>query len=139
MQAASSIQFFCVICGQSLTATADFAGGLFECPRCERHVPVPGHLAGEAPDRELLPAFTPEILSVEVKFVCPGCDRALLMDARWQGEPFECPKCGAGGHVPRWSRPGRGGTVPMVTLSPEEFDFLSASPDEAPLADGTLG
>ena len=80
------------------------------------------------------PAFSPEILSVEITFLCPGCDHALIADARAGGDPFICPKCEATGEVPEWARiKERADTadaekvVHTVTLSPEEIEFLSGA------------
>ena len=36
------IPFFCAVCGASLSAEVRLAGGVCECPDCERRVPVPG-------------------------------------------------------------------------------------------------
>jgi DNA-directed RNA polymerase subunit M/transcription elongation factor TFIIS len=129
------IEFFCAICGQSLTAETEFAGNVISCPMCERSVPVPGRLT--ASDWKWQPAYTPEILSVEITFVCPGCNRALIADARAAGDPFVCPKCDAKGEVPIWSQPREDSPSATVvreagTLSAEEIDFLSgSSPDRA--------
>ena len=132
------IEFFCVICGQSLTAEAEFAGNVITCPTCQRSVPVPGCLAWTDPDPKWHPAFSPEILSVEITFVCPGCNKALIADARWGREPFICPKCETNGEVPDWARAkvhASGPTEPVVvhtlTLSPEEIEFLSGTSEGA--------
>lgn len=77
------------------------------------------------------PVFSPEIISVEITFLCPGCNRSLLADARWGGKPFTCPKCDATGKVPNWTRakaPPDADTPKVIsapTLSPEEIAFLS--------------
>ena len=141
MHSESPIDFFCVICGQSLTAEAEFAGNVIACPTCERSVPVPGRLIAAERKPTSPPAFSPEILAVEISVVCPGCNRALVADARWVGEPFICPKCNATGDVPDWARTkvraSDGDAPPVVhtlTLSPEEIDFLSGASAEVAIS-----
>ena len=114
----------------SLTTSSEFAGRVIECSQCERVVPVPGWKAPEG--AVCPPVFSPEIFSIEIKFACAGCDRALLADLRWGGEHFACPKCGTAAHVPEWfgsnPRLAKTGLPPQVhaaALSPEEIDFLN--------------
>ena len=128
------IEFFCAICGQSLTAPAEYAGNVIGCPSCERAVPVPGCPSGEDGKPSWQPAFSADILSVEITFVCPGCRDPLVADARYSGEPFDCPKCAATGQVPRWiaasSLPAERhapAVVHAAALSAEEIDFLSGA------------
>ena len=127
------IEFFCAICGQALTAESHFAGSVISCPTCHRSVPVPGRLAWSDPGASWYPAFSPEILSVEVTFVCPKCNNALIADARWSGEPFTCPLCETNWEVPDWTRarmrppdPDAPAMVKPVELSAEEIEFLSS-------------
>jgi len=111
-------------------APGDVAGRTIECPRCERTVPVPGWIATGG---DCAPAFAPEILSIEIKFLCGGCDRALLADIRWGGKTFACPKCGAPARVPEWwgaKAPAASAKVPpprfqSAALSAAEIDFLN--------------
>lgn len=135
------IQFFCAVCGQSLNADARFGGAVIGCPACQRTVPVPGRipLSGEEPNWH--PAFSPEILSVEITFVCPGCQRSLIADARWGGEPIVCPTCDTTSEVPHWTRArvrppdSDGPRVSSATaLSPDEIAFLSDTPNESATA-----
>lgn len=135
------IQFFCAICGQSLNADAQFGGSVIACPVCERSVPVPGRIPWSEEEPKLQPAFSPEVLSVEITFLCPGCDRPLIADARWGGEPFICPKCETTGDVPNWTRakarpPNTDApkVTHIATLTPEEIAFLSDEPSEAAVA-----
>jgi DNA-directed RNA polymerase subunit RPC12/RpoP len=82
-----------------------------------------------------MPAFPPEILAVEVKFLCTSCQSRLGADARWQGRGVLCPVCGDKTRVPLWSNiPGwsptpetsQGAKAPLtVKLSSEEIAFLS--------------
>src|SRR4051812_17518994 len=103
MEAPTSIDFFCALCGSALAVSQEHAGGIVECPTCSRSIPVPGLLNRAAANGEYLPAFYPEILSVEISFVCPGCDRVLIADARYEGARFTCPKCAVESIVPHWS------------------------------------
>jgi predicted RNA-binding Zn-ribbon protein involved in translation (DUF1610 family) len=124
----SSIEFFCVICGGSLTVAAEFAWRECACPKCGRTVPVPGILASD--EAQWPTVLRPEILAVDLTFVCPGCDRGLVVDARAVGEPFTCPKCDASGQVPDWRRSAPSQEPATSILSPEEIDFLSGSSSE---------
>ena len=103
---------------------------------------MPGRIPWSDPGVTWYPAFSPEILSVEVTFVCPGCNNALIADARWSGEPFACPLCETRNEVPDWTRvrtrpldPDAPVVVHAVNLSPEEIEFLSATSDEAGAAE----
>ena len=81
--------------------------------------------------------FPPEILAVEVKFLCTSCQSRLGADARWEGRGVTCPVCGDKTHVPRWSNvsqwpraadvaPGaKTPGIPDASLSSEEIEFLS--------------
>lgn len=105
-----------------------------ECGVCSRSIPVPGRLNRDAPPSESLPLFAPEILAVEMTFVCPGCEFSLVADVRYEGVPFVCPKCRFAGSVPMWSgfvapdsEAKKRGPAPV--LSAEEIDFLSSGED----------
>jgi DNA-directed RNA polymerase subunit RPC12/RpoP len=52
--------------------------------------------------------FPPEILAMEVKFLCTSCQSRLGADARWEGRGVICPVCGDKTRVPRWSGIMRG-------------------------------
>ena len=132
-----TIRFFCVICGTALEGHTDSSTGVAECHSCARHVPVP-HLAQvPALNAASVPAFPPEILAMEVKFLCTSCHSRLGADARWEGRGVMCPVCGDKTRVPRWSRVqhwphaadsalrAKATGAPDATLSPEEIAFLS--------------
>jgi hypothetical protein len=127
----SLIQFFCTLCGGSLTVAAEFAWNTCECSLCGRNVPVPGLLADEVPQWET--AFSGGIRAVEMTFACPGCDRSLLADVRWGGRTFTCPKCDTTGEVPHLIRfrtkPAESEAPPapqVATLTAAEIEFLSS-------------
>lgn len=139
------IQFFCAVCGQALIADARFGGSVIACPDCHRTVPVPGTIVhADQEESKCPPAFSPEILSVEITFLCPGCSGSLITDARSGGDPFVCPTCETTGEVPTWSRAGvrppdavAGKISTGRSLSPEEIAFLSApSPENSDALSG---
>jgi hypothetical protein len=81
---------------------------------------------------ELLP---PNILGIEIKFLCIHCDTKLMVDFRWQGRTLDCPKCQRMTQVPRFAMPppiggpnGNAPSPPERRLSPGELAFLSKSP-----------
>ena len=130
-----TIRFFCVICGTALKRTTDTPTGVVECHSCARHVPVPRLADAPGLSARCAPAFPPEILAVEVKFLCTSCQSRLGADARWEGRGVICPVCGDKTQVPRWSRvsqwpraeAGAKGTGSAdATLSSEEIAFLSS-------------
>ena len=132
-----TIRFFCVICGTALEENTDSSTGVVECHSCARHVPMPHPANVPSPAAACVPVFPPEILAVEVKFLCTSCQSRLGADARWEGRGVVCPVCGDKTRVPRWSglphlphaaeiapkakAPG----VAKATLSSEEIAFLS--------------
>ena len=134
-----SIDFFCALCGSSLAVSRELQGNVVECPACSHSIPVPGPLRRETPVIEYLPLFSPDILSVEMTFVCPGCKSSLVADARYEGAPFFCPKCNFAGSVPTWSGfvapdPLAAPQRPAVILTAEELEFLSGEiADAAPI------
>jgi DNA-directed RNA polymerase subunit RPC12/RpoP len=126
------IPFFCAVCGASLRADLSLAGGVLPCVKCERSVPVPGFPLG-SPLSGCVPVFPPEILEMDMTFLCVGCDTRLVVDARMEGRDLECPRCQVSVRAPRWS--GLGDIAAAVEanpgashLSPEEVQFLSTEP-----------
>jgi DNA-directed RNA polymerase subunit RPC12/RpoP len=141
----SSIRFYCVICGAAMKTSAEATEDVVQCPNCARRVPVPrltslsGRFAG------CVPVFPPEVLDLEVKFLCTSCRNRLRADARWEGRNVVCPVCGKRTAVPRWSRvpmwsrapeaavaasrsDRSANEIPAVTLSRDEIEFLSEEP-----------
>jgi hypothetical protein len=123
----SEIHFYCVYCGEGMRAAMELAGAAVECGKCRREAPAPGCALGVG---ETLSALPTEVLGLDVTFRCQGCERKLVIDARWEGVAVECPVCKSSVTVPRWSgRPVRTGfsrgAAPILTA--EEIDFLSAA------------
>src|SRR6188472_599795 len=116
----NEIQFFCNVCGASLSARAKSAGGFCDCPHCRRVAPIPVSVDHTGP------AYPPDILGIEIRFRCHCCGRKLRVDARNQGESFKCPACSGPTKVPCWS----GALPPIVAESPlrvnEVLERLSA-------------
>src|SRR4051794_16203022 len=92
----SEIDFYCNVCGASLTARAETGGRTCVCPECSRLTPIPG-----SPD-PVLPAQKLDSLVIEVRLRCHCCGRKLRVDcsgrklrvdARTQGAAFDCPVC----------------------------------------------
>ena len=137
-----TIRFFCVICGTALKGNTDSPNGVVECHSCARHVPVPMLAEAPGPAVGCVPAFPPEILAVEVKFLCTSCKSRLGADAHWEGRGVICPVYGDTTRVPRWSggsqwpltpESANGTKLPgAVKLSPEEIEFLSQSAPAKP-------
>ena len=108
------------------------AGRVAECPTCRHVVPVPGRLLdalGTTGMVGALPALPRGVLALEVKFLCPGCEAKLRIDARLAGELVECPRCEVAMRVPHWSAAPSAveGTRVLQTarLSAAEIEFLS--------------
>ena len=139
-----TIRFFCVICGTALTGIADTPAGVVVCHSCARHVPVPRLVDVPGPSVGCVPVFPPEILAVEVKFLCTSCRSRLGADARWEGRGVICPVCGDKTTVPRWSSveawlltaetANKKTAAGTVRLSTEEIDFLSQPTPAVPAA-----
>lgn len=119
----AEIRFFCALCGSSLTAAAIHAGGTVKCVACGEMAPVPKAGRKEMASRHSW--FGPEIVGVDVAFLCRGCDCKLIADAHLEGEAFACPRCGTEARVPSLSGRKRQ-SRPPVTLIPEEIAFLSS-------------
>src|SRR6478735_1939317 len=92
----NEIEFYCSVCGASLSARAQSAGRYCVCPECRRVTPIP---VSPAP---AFASYTPDLLGVEVRFRCHCCGRKLRVDccgrkirvdARSQGEALECSAC----------------------------------------------
>jgi transcription elongation factor Elf1 len=126
------IPFFCAVCGASLSADLSLAGGVCECAQCERRVPVPG-FPGVGQESGCPPVFPPEILEMDMTFLCPTCDIRLVVDARMEGRDLPCPRCETWVRAPRWSGPPEMEDEALPepaapTLTAEEVDFLSSQP-----------
>lgn len=126
-------RFFCVICGKALSLPSRFARSTTECPSCFRVVPVPAliHVAGESAG--CVAAFAPDVLQIEVTFLCGKCEARLATDARWEERTLSCPVCNALTAVPRWSVNARERADDLPSL---EFDTFTESP--VPVATGLL-
>ena len=128
----SSIPFFCAVCGQALTAEPALAGAVMECTRCERSVPVPG-FPPTPRESGCVAVYAPEILSMDIVFLCRGCNAKLVADGRLEGRELVCPECHARVRAPVWSRREKAGThtgaprIDRPTLTPDEIGFLSGS------------
>ena len=123
------IHFYCTICGVSLSAPPKSAGGFCDCPRCLRVLSIPGFPARPGQSVEQAAVFSPQILEIEIKFLCDCCGNKIRVDARLQGMTRDCPVCAQPVKVPEWG--GSLPTVPthpartMVRLTAEECEFLS--------------
>lgn len=131
------IAFFCTICGEGLSALPETAGGFCECPRCLRVVPIPGYPTRPGQSADEAAVFSPQILAIEIKFLCDCCGNKVRVDARLQGVTLECPVCQKTTKVPEWGgalplgeQPART-PGPLMRLSAEEYEFLST-----PVRDG---
>src|SRR5262245_33843855 len=98
----SRLSFFCAVCGHSLIVGVEHAGGLAECPSCERIVPVPGWRPQPRALAGCLVVLPPPILGVDVKFHCSKCRTKLKIDARWGGSTLACPQCATNQTIPQW-------------------------------------
>lgn len=130
----ADIDFYCAICGQNLQVNGELGGELVECPACFRKVPVPGLRAPEEDMAEFLKVFPPEVLAVEIKFLCHRCHAKLRIDARWEGREHRCPACRVTVRVPLWSRresdpaAASSGSETRGVLTADEIAFLSSEP-----------
>jgi DNA-directed RNA polymerase subunit RPC12/RpoP len=123
----SELQFYCVVCGASLSTEPTSAGGVAECPSCERTVPIPGYPSVPGQPVPSWGVFAPEVLALTVSFRCGQCAAIISADARWEDQDIQCPRCAAMTKVPHWSGPRVGATpaFKLPTLSAEEVAFLS--------------
>jgi predicted RNA-binding Zn-ribbon protein involved in translation (DUF1610 family) len=119
------IHFYCIACGAKLTAGAESAGGLCDCPQCHHPAPIP-----RAAQSRVVPST--DVIAIEIKFRTACCGTKVRVDSRSQGLTFNCPNCQAQSQVPVWnglpspSSAKPGGPAPVVRLSEEEYAFLSA-------------
>ena len=124
----SDFHFFCAICGEAMSAPPRAGGGLRECPSCLRVVPIPGYPTTPGGSSGCLGLYQPEILTVVMKFLCPGCEAKMSIDVRWEGKLSECPHCHLAFHVPMLSGPKivePPARAALSSLSTEEIAFLS--------------
>ena len=118
-------------------AEPSFAGEVMECTRCERSVPVPGFPA-QPGESGCAAVYPPEILSMDVVFLCGGCNAKLVVDGRLEGRELGCPQCQAPVRAPLWSRreaaPAAAGAPRKgrPNLTPEEIGFLSGDFSRSP-------
>jgi len=137
----AEVGFYCVRCGAYLEIDSQYAGKSCECPRCSHVIPVPA-MKG---DRDgLVGNRHPDILAVEIEFLCPECRRKLsvqagagaMADCAWCGRQIEVPQLfSLAGQAPRMLQktPPDGTPASASTQTPtrpalltqEELDFLS--------------
>ena len=129
-------RFSCVTCGTALSQTTDAPTGGSQCRSCAFTFSVPNFTS--------MSVFPPEVLALEVKFLCTSCQSRLGADARWEGRGVICPVCGDKTRVPLWSSilprppapdvPGSGKAMAFsdTTLSTDEIAFLSEPAPASP-------
>src|SRR3954454_20073011 len=110
----SDFHFYCVICGFAMNAPQHAAGGLRDCPRCRHLVPIPGYPATPGEVCQCAGIYRPEILEIEMKFLCPGCRARVSVDLRLEKHMVECPRCQLTFKVPAWS-----GSPPDLAPAPK--------------------
>src|SRR5262245_38158370 len=126
----STIRFFCVICGTALEGKASAHGDVVECHACARQVPVPGLVKMPGGTVECAPVFPPDVLALEVKFLCTSGRSPLRADARWEGRKVVCPVCKDSTQIPRWSQASRN----SQESAGAKRKNISAPPDAARLS-----
>ena len=132
-----------------MKASTELRDDIAECPNCARMVPMPKPVSIAGQTAGCAPVFPPEVLELEVKFLCTACNNRLRADARWEGRRVTCPVCTEKTRVPRWSdvaqwsrvsdesvpaarAVGAPAEAAAVSLSREEIEFLSGAVPTCP-------
>jgi DNA-directed RNA polymerase subunit RPC12/RpoP len=93
----------CVWCGEKGEVPEEEAAKSYVCPRCEKKSSLPpAPRIAAASEKPTVPDYdSPEIVCVEVKFICPGCGGKLRAEIQKIGQPVICGHCQAAVMVPR--------------------------------------
>ncbi len=129
------VRFFCVYCGSHLQVGTEHSGRVSECPHCLHVTPVPDTTRNGTGSRRAY-IYPPEVLGLDIVFLCPRCRSRLRIDARDAGTIVLCPPCNDKIRVPDLPLFVETGPhpreenralppVPSARLSPEEIEFLS--------------
>jgi predicted RNA-binding Zn-ribbon protein involved in translation (DUF1610 family) len=94
-----AVTFHCVYCGSRLQVGAEHSGKVSECPHCLRRTPVPDATRSSNGTRAAY-IYPPEIIALEIVFLCPQCGTRLRIDARDAGTTALCPPCNGKIRVP---------------------------------------
>jgi len=125
------IETYCAICGDILRGTPGAPPPRCRCSTTLSVAPPPNERS--LPD---VPVFESELLSVEIRFRCGGCQQKLQVDAQCEGMTVACPTCQALTWVPKWQRAAesaeeaRPAHDSFEQLTIQEIEFLSGV-DEA--------
>jgi DNA-directed RNA polymerase subunit RPC12/RpoP len=93
----------CIWCGAPGEVPEEESRKSYVCPSCEKKSSLPPAPRIIAP-LEVSPIRdfdSPEIVCVEVKFICPGCGGKLRAELEKIGQPVICGHCQAAVIVPR--------------------------------------
>lgn len=129
-----AVTFHCVYCGSRLQVGAEHCGKVSECPHCLRRTPVPDTTRSSNGMRAAY-IYPPEVIALEIVFLCPQCGTRLRIDARDAGTIALCPPCNGRIRVPDIPlfvgadlNPGED-RMPLVVssarLTSQEIEFLS--------------
>ncbi len=82
----SDVKFYCPECGARLSVNEDLSGRPVACPDCSAQIPIPPTSKPGAPP-------VGKVLSLDLRFRCPSCEKKLAVDAVYAGAPLTCPQC----------------------------------------------
>jgi DNA-directed RNA polymerase subunit RPC12/RpoP len=134
----ADIRFRCSGCNAKLKISDDAAGSEVPCPFCKKSLRVP-------PSSELLEIrpfeYPPDVLSIDMKFLCPECRAKLSIEISEAGGRALCPACGKSIRAPALPPPlrpamraqgGGGAERPAgsrgpAMLTPDEVAYLTAT------------
>jgi len=119
-----NLRFHCLDCGGRLSIDGEAVGLEVACPHCGGATVVPQ--SGEV--HTGTPPSTPvgELISIDVRFLCPCCGKRLATDSSHAGARAECPECKQEILVPLPPR-----MIHMQMLTAEE-ELSSAMPGRVP-------
>lgn len=81
-----SFKFYCVYCGQRLSAVVSDCGKASTCPGCSTDFDIPS----EPPDEE---RYDEDAEVVAFVYFCPHCGRRHSAVKKWVGQSFQCSGC----------------------------------------------
>jgi hypothetical protein len=141
------IRFLCSACGSKLRVDAAAAGRLVPCVRCGQTIRIPTLHSLQDPEGADAPNVAQgdadpcgsQVLSAELRFVCPECKGKLRIDAGASGQPTSCVRCNKTIQVPalpEWVRrvaatrpsdvPAAADALKTAILTAEEIEFLTS-------------
>ena len=86
-------KFYCMYCGQKLSALDSMVGEETKCPTCDYTITIPSRPSKYSMSLANNTSSIKSDTGTFIKFYCPDCEQKLEASIAWKGRLVECPEC----------------------------------------------